>query len=309
VIGATVDRAAAGSTSIAASAWREAWRRVLRDPRARVSIVALVMLALLGFLAPLLASFDPRAQLDVAGAARLSPSLAHPFGTDQFSRDVLSRVLHGARTSLGIALVAVAVSATIGTLYGAVAGWCGGAVDTVMMRLLDGLLAVPRLLLLVGVLAVRGEVGVGMLTLLLGLTGWFGVSRLVRAEVLSMRERDFVLAARALGASGPRILWTHLLPNVMAPVLVAASLGAGHVVVLEAGLSYLGVGVRPPQPSWGNMLLDASGSAGTLWWLALFPGLAIVATVLAFTALGDALRDALDPRTAGTRDSGLGVSS
>lgn len=296
MIGATVDRASAGSTSVAASAWREAWRRLLRDPRARVSIAALVVLALLGFLAPLLAPFDPRTQLDVAGAARLSPSLAHPFGTDQFSRDVLSRVLHGARTSLGIAIAAVAVSATLGTLYGAVAGWSGGVVDAVMMRLLDGLLAVPRLLLLVGVLAVRGEVGIGMLTLLLGATGWFGVSRLVRAEVLSMRERDFVLAARALGASGARILRAHLLPNVMAPVLVAASLGAGHVVVLEAGLSYLGVGVRPPHPSWGNMLLDASGSAGTLWWLAFFPGLAIVATVLAFTTLGDALRDALDPR-------------
>lgn len=270
--------------------------RFLRSTRARVALATLGLLVFVGLLAPQLAPYDPAAQLDVVHLARLAPSVAHPFGTDQFSRDVLARVMYGARTSLGIALLAVALSATVGTLYGLVSGYVGGAVDAVMMRLLDGLLAVPRLLLLVGVLAARGEMGIGALTVLLGLTGWFGVSRLVRAEVLSARERDYVVAARALGAPGPRVMLTHLLPNVLAPVLVAASLGAGHVVVLEAGLSYLGVGVRPPRPSWGNMLLDAGGSAGTLWWLALFPGLAIVLTVLAFTALGDALRDAMDPR-------------
>lgn len=278
------------------SPWRDALRRLLRDPRARVALGTLGAFALLGLLAPLIAPHDPATQLDVVRADRLPPSLAHPMGTDQFSRDVLSRLLFGARTSLAISLLAVLLAASAGTLYGAVAGFVGGVVDATMMRLLDGFLAIPRILLLVGVLAVRGDVGVGALIVLLGLTGWFGVSRLVRAEVLSVRERDFVVAARALGAPDRRILATHLLPNVLAPVLVAASLGAGHVVALEAGLSYLGVGVRPPAPSWGNMILDATGSGGVLWWLALFPGLAILATVLAFTALGDSLRDAMDPR-------------
>lgn len=280
------------------STWSEAWRRVRQDRRARIASAVLALLALAGLLAPILAPHDPAAQLDVVHAARLSPSSAHLLGTDQYSRDVLSRLLFGARTSLSIALLAVLLASTVGTFYGAVAGYAGGVVDAVMMRVLDGLLAIPRLLLLVGVLALRGDVGVGALIVLLGLTGWFGVSRIVRAEVRSVREREYVTAARALGASGPRILAGHVLPNVLAPVLVAASLGAGNVVVLEAGLSYLGVGVRPPTPSWGNMILDAV-SAGhvELWWLALFPGLCLLVTVLAFTAIGDALRDALDPRS------------
>jgi len=282
----------------ARSSWWTAWRRLRRDRRARLAFALLALLALAGLLAPLLAPHDPAAQLDVVRAARLPPSTAHPFGTDQYSRDVLSRLMFGARTSLSIALLAVLLASTVGTLYGAIAGYAGGVVDAVMMRVLDGLLAIPRLLLLVGVLALRGDVGVGPLILLLGLTGWFGVSRLVRAEVLSVREREYVTAARALGASAPRILAGHVLPNVLAPVLVAASLGAGNVVVLEAGLSYLGVGVRPPTPSWGNMILDAVGAGHVaLWWLALFPGLCLLLTVLAFTAIGDALRDALDPRS------------
>jgi peptide/nickel transport system permease protein len=281
------------------SPWTGVWQRLLADRRARFALAMLGMLGLIAVLAPVLAPFDPAQQIDVTRADRLPPSLAYPFGTDQFSRDVLSRVMHGARTSLSIAVLAVLLAATIGTLYGVIAGYAGGLWDTIMMRFLDGFLAIPRLLLLVGVLAVRGSVDVGALILLLGATGWFGVSRLVRAEVLSVRERDYVMAARALGAAGPRIVAAHVLPNVLAPVLVAASLGAGHVVVLEAGLSYLGVGVRPPDPSWGNMILDATGSGGVLWWIALFPGLAILCTVLAFTSLGDALRDAMDPRARG----------
>jgi peptide/nickel transport system permease protein len=281
------------------SPWAGVWGRLLADRRARFALMMLGVLGLIALLAPVVAPFDPSQQIDVTRADRLPPSLAHPFGTDQFSRDVLSRVLHGARTSLSIALLAVLLAATIGTMYGTIAGYAGGVLDAVMMRFLDGLLAIPRILLLVGVLAVRGNVDIGALILLLGVTGWFGVSRLVRAEVLSVRERDYIIAARALGARRRRIVASHVLPNVLAPVLVAASLGAGHVVVLEAGLSYLGVGVRPPDPSWGNMILDATGSGGVLWWIALFPGLAILCTVLAFTSLGDALRDALDPRARG----------
>lgn len=275
-----------------------AWRRIAADPRARVAAGLLLLLALAALLAPLLAPHDPNASMDIVRDRRLAPSLPHPLGTDQFGRDVLSRLLFGARASLGVAAAAVLLSATVGTVYGAVAGWRGGAVDTLMMRALDGITAVPRLLLLVGLLAARGDVGLPALVLLLGLTGWFTVARLVRAEVRALASRDFVLAGRALGISEGRLLLRHVLPAAVVPAIVAASLGAGHVVVLEAGLSYLGIGIRPPHPSWGNMLLDSGGPASGLWWLALFPGLAILATVAAFTLLGDALRDALDPRQA-----------
>lgn len=275
-----------------------AMRSLVADPRARVAAGLLLVLGLAALLAPLLAPYDPNGSLDIVRERRLAPGLAHPLGTDQFGRDVLSRLLFGARASLGVATAAVLLSVSVGTLYGAMAGWRGGAVDTVMVRALDGVTAVPRLLLLVGLLAARGDVGLPALILLLGLTGWFTVARLVRAEVRALASRDFVLAARALGVPGGRLLLRHVLPNAVAPAIVAASLGAGHVVVLEAGLSYLGIGIRPPHPSWGNMLLDAGGPASGLWWLALFPGLAILATVAAFTLLGDALRDALDPRQA-----------
>lgn len=270
--------------------------RLARDPRAKWGIALLALLLLTALLAPWLAPHDPTVSLDMARGSRLPPSSAHLLGTDQYGRDVLSRLLFGARTSLAVATAAVLLATTIGTVYGAMAGWAGGWVDAVLMRALDGVTAVPRLLLLVGLLAVRGDVGLFALVVLLGGTGWFAVARLVRGEVRALRDRDFVAAARALGVPPGRMLFHHVLPNAVAPAIVAASLGAGHVVVLEAGLSFLGIGVRPPHPSWGNMLLDAGGVAGGLWWLALFPGLAILATVAAFTLLGDALRDAMDPR-------------
>jgi peptide/nickel transport system permease protein len=204
-------------------------------------------------------------------------------------------VLHGGRLSLAIALLAVALSATIGTAYGAVAGFYGGWVDALMMRTLDALLAIPRVLLVIAAAVLWGPLGVPSLVFILGVTGWFGVSRLVRAEVLSVVNRDYVAAARALGGSEARLLVTHVLPNVLSPVIVAAALGVGNVIVLEAGLSYLGAGVQPPHASWGNIIRDGSTDVGGMWWMSFFPGLAIVGTVLACNLLGDALRDVLDP--------------
>jgi peptide/nickel transport system permease protein len=274
----------------------EAWRRVWRDRPARIAIVVLLMLALAALFAPVLAPYDPLAQPDIIGLRAQPPSWAHPFGTDQYSRDVLSRMLHGGRVSLAVGFLAVLLSATIATAYGAAAGFVGGRLDAVMMRLLDGLLAIPRVLLLLGVLGVWPRVTLPVLILLLGGTGWFGVSRLVRAEVMAVARRDHIAAARALGASDGRLLLHHVLPNAMAPVLVAAALGVGSVIVLEAGLSYLGVGVRPPYASWGNIIQDGSVNLFGLWWMSLFPGLAIAATVLACNVVGEALRDAADPR-------------
>jgi peptide/nickel transport system permease protein len=253
-------------------------------------------MATVGALAPVIAPYSPSAQPDIVGLKRQPPSAAHPFGTDQFSRDVLSRVLYGGRVSLAIALLAVALSASIGLAYGALAGFYGGWLDAVMMRALDALLSIPRVLLLIAAAVVWGPLGLPSLVVLLGTTGWFGVSRLVRAEVLSVVTRDYVAAARALGTSDRRLLLSHVMPNILAPVIVAAALGVGNVIVLEAGLSYLGVGVHPPHASWGNIIRDGSAELGTMWWMSFFPGLAIVATVVACNLVGDALRDALDPR-------------
>ncbi len=261
---------------------------------ARVALTVVLLLVIIAVLAPWLAPYSPWVQgpLELQTAP---PSMAHLLGTDEFSRDVLSRVLHGARVSLGVGVLAVLISGTVGLAWGAIAGFRGGAADMIMMRLLDAALSVPRLLILVAMLALW-RVSLLALILILGLTGWFHVSRLVRAEVLSLRQQEFALAARALGARGSRVLWRHLVPNALSPVIVAVTLGVGHVIVVEAVLSYLGIGVRPPTPSWGNMIRDGVDHLRTAWWISVFPGLAIVATVMAFNVLGDSLRDALDPR-------------
>jgi peptide/nickel transport system permease protein len=276
-------------------------RRLLRDPRARVAAATLVVVIAVALFAPLLAPYDPTAQLDIVGLQNQPPSLAHPLGTDPFSRDVLSRLIYGARVSLGVAFAAVALSVTLGVLLGATAGLVGGAIDALLMRLVDAALSIPRLLLLIVVATLWGHLGIVPLTLLLALTGWFGVSRLVRAETLVVREREFVLAARALGAPLRRILLRHVLPNVMGPGLVAATLAIGNVILLEAGLSFLGIGVRPPAASWGSIIQDGAQRVSGLWWLTFFPGLAILITVFACNALADALRDLLDPRQLPTR--------
>ena len=278
------------------SPWRLALIRLRGDRVATGALAVLGALALCALLAPALAPYDPTAQPDIVALRGRAPSLAHPFGTDLFSRDVFSRVLFGARVSLSIGLLSVLLSITVGTAYGAIAGYVGGLVDASMMRLIDAFLAIPRILLLLVVAALWTRLPIGALILLLGLTGWFGVSRLVRAEVRSVAARDFALAARALGMRGPRLLLRHVLPNVVSPIIVAATLGVGNVIILEAGLSYLGLGVRQPDASWGNIIQDGADQIATLWWISLFPGLAILLTVLACNAVGDALRDAVDPR-------------
>jgi peptide/nickel transport system permease protein len=272
----------------------------MRDRRARVAAVVLGLVALAALCAPLLAPYDPAAQLDIVRLQGRPPSFAHPFGTDQVSRDVLSRMLYGARISLAIAFGAVALSMTFGILLGATAGYAGGAIDAVLMRFVDAALSIPSLLLLIVVIALWGGVGVVALTMLIASVSWFNVSRLVRAETLVVREQAYVMAARALGTSPQRILLRHVLPNVVGPGLVAATLAIGNVILLEAGLSYLGIGVRPPAASWGNIIQDGAERVSDLWWLTLFPGLAIVVTVFACNALGDALRDVLDPRQLGS---------
>ena len=271
-------------------------RRVLRDPRARVGLVVLGIVALSAIFAPLVAPYDPTAQLDIVLLQSKPPSLAHPLGTDPFSRDVLSRLLYGSRISLVVGIGATLLSLTLGIAVGAFAGFVGGVVDAVLMRLVDAALSIPRLLVLIMVMSLWGNIGLLPLTLLMAATGWFASSWLVRTQVIALRDRDFIVAARALGMSPGRVLVRHVLPNAVAPALISATLGIANVILLEAGLSYLGIGVRPPTPSWGTIIQDGSERVSDLWWLTLFPGLAILVTVFACNALGDALRDALDPR-------------
>ncbi|MBW3534489.1 MAG: ABC transporter permease [Gemmatimonadetes bacterium] len=275
--------------------WELAVRAFSRNRTAVVGAVAILGFYLLALLTPLLAAFDPAAQGNLLTERLVAPSAAHPLGTDQFARDVLSRLLYGARVSLAIGFVAVGISVTIGTLLGAVSGFFGGWVDAAVMRFVDVVIAFPRLVLLILIIALF-EPSIFLIVAVLGLTQWPGTARIVRGEVLSLREREFVLAARALGFGRIRIIGRHVIPNVLAPVIVAATLGIGNTIVLEAGLSFLGLGVQPPTPSWGTMVADGRNVLIDAWWISTFPGLAIVLVVLSFNLVGDGLRDALDPR-------------
>ncbi|HEY8196441.1 MAG TPA: ABC transporter permease [Gemmatimonadales bacterium] len=271
---------------------QSAWR----NPRGRSGALLLAIVAIAALVGPWLLP-DPLAQPDIL-AGSLPPGLGHPFGTDQLSRDVLARVATGARISLGVSVLAVALSVTLGAAVGIVSGYWGGAIDAALMRLVDGALAIPRLFILLLVLAVWERVPVLALILIIGATGWFATSRLVRGEVLRIREEGYVQAAEALGARRRRIIFRHLLPNALGPLLVAATLGVGDVILLEAGLSFLGLGIQPPTPSWGSMILDSREVMVSAPWAGIFPGLAIVITVLSANLFGDALRDAVDPRSA-----------
>ena len=268
-------------------------RRFRRNPLALLGLALILALVLTAALAPLLAPVSPDAQ---NLRMRLEPpSLTHPFGTDEFGRSVLSRTIYGARVSLFTGLVPVALAATVGTLVGLAAGFYRGRVDTVLMRLMDVLLAFPSLLL---ALAVVGALGPGLVNAVLAvaIVGIPQYARIVRSVVLSAREEDFVQAARALGAGDTRLLLRHILPTAVGPLAVQATLGIGFAILSMAGLSFLGLGVQPPTPDWGEMLARGRRYLPEATWLLAFPGVAISLTVLAFNLLGDGLRDALDPR-------------
>lgn len=273
-------------------------RRFASNRSAVVALLVLLVIVVPCAAAPLFAPSDPTAQPDIIALQSLPPSLSHPFGTDNFSRDILSRVLYGGRLSLAVALLATLVSVTLGTAFGAVAGFAGGVVETVMMRLLDTLMSIPRLLILIAIFSTWRQLPLVSIVIIIGFTGWYGLSRVVRGQVLAIKGQDFVASAQALGAGRARILLRHVLPNVLTPVIVAAALGVGHVILLEAGLSYLGIGVPQPAPSWGNLILD--GTEANLWWMYFFPGIAMVSTVMVVNVLGEALRHALEPRQTST---------
>lgn len=274
-----------------------AWSIIWSDRGGRVGLAILGALLLVAIFAPL-ALPDPRAQPDLGSGGLLAPGAGHWLGTDRLNRDILSRVVHGARISLAVAAGAVALSVTIGTLVGLLAGYLGGWVDAMIMRTVDAAIAIPRLFLLLIMVAIMERIPLGTLILVLGVTGWFGTSRLIRGEVLRLRTMSYVRAAEALGARRRRVILTHLLPNVLGPLTAATTLAVGDVILLESGLSYLGLGVQPPTPSWGGMILDASSYVARAPWASVAPGIAIIVAVLAVNLVGEALHRAYTPRTA-----------
>ncbi|MBI5520593.1 MAG: ABC transporter permease [Desulfovibrio sp.] len=250
-------------------------------------------MSLAALLAPWLSPYDPNA-INV-DALLLTPSFAHPLGTDALGRDVLSRILHGGRVSLWVGFVAVGISTAIGLALGLVSGYFGRLVDEVIMRGVDVMLCFPSFFLILAVIAFL-EPSLTNIMIVIGLTSWMGVARLVRAEAMALRGRDFVLAARVAGAGPARIILRHILPNALAPVLVSATLGVAGAILVESSLSFLGLGVQPPDASWGNMLMDGKEVLEVAPWLSVFPGVAILLTVLGYNLLGESLRDILDPR-------------
>ncbi len=267
--------------------------RLLQNRLALAGGLVLVVLSILAIAAPVLAPDDPlRVSLP---DALLPPSAAHPLGTDQLGRDVASRLIYGARISLLIGCLAVGVAVTIGTGVGLVAGFYGGWVDAALMRFVDTMLSFPSIFLLLAIIAIL-QPSIYVIMVVIGSTSWMGVARLVRAEILSVKEREFVLAARALGASPLRLMFVHLLPNALGPVLVAATLGVGNAILTESALSFLGLGVQPPTPSWGNILNEGRIALGVAWWLTVSPGLCILITVLAFNLLGEGIRELVGRR-------------
>lgn len=269
------------------------WQRLKDDRSARAAAAVLSCAVLAAFLAPLISPFDPTLQPDPVSLRLVAPSWQHPLGTDPYSRDVLSRMLHGARISLGVAAGAMLLSATLGTALGALAAVVGGWADVVVSGLVDILIAVPRLLIIVALVATFGALSPWWLVVLLGGSGWLTTARIVRAELRDQLHREYVLAARALGATDWRITWQHLLPAVAPQVAVAAALALAAVIPLEAALSFVGLGVQPPLASWGNILLDGADYLTSAWWLVVFPVAAITCTVGAALVLADRLRAAI----------------
>ena len=269
------------------------WRRLKSNKLALGGSILVLTLFIVAFLAPLISLYDP-AEINVKEIL-LPPSKAHLLGTDELGRDVFSRMIWASRVSLKVGFIAVGIAVGIAIILGSLAGYYGGRVDNIIMRFVDIMLCFPTFFLILAVIAIL-EPSITNIMIVIGITGWPGIARLLRAEFLSLKEREFVAAARALGASDGRIIFKHILPNALAPVVVAVTLGVAGAILTESALSFLGIGVQPPTPSWGNILTSGKAYIDFAWWLSLFPGLAILITVLGYTLLGEGLKDALNPR-------------
>jgi len=274
----------------------DVWKALRRNRLALGGASIVALLVVVGVAGPWIAPYDPLGQ-DLTKSLQ-GPSRTHWFGTDSFGRDILSRVLHGARISLLVGVASQAIAFTLGVLLGVVSGFYGGKIETVVMRLADVTLAFPTLLLLIAITAAF-QPGLTVVFVAIGIVGWAGMARLVRSQALVVRELDFVHAARALGMGDLRLVMLHVLPNCLAPAVIAVTLGMASAILLEAALSFIGLGAQPPTPSWGSMISDGRDFLRTAPWISIFPGLAIGLVVLGFNLFGDGLRDAMDPRLRG----------
>jgi peptide/nickel transport system permease protein len=276
------------------SYWMAAWRRLRRHRLAMVGLGIIVAIILLAIFAPVVSPQDPLA-IDYAHTAVPPGVGGHLLGTDAVGRDILSRLIYGTRISLQVGIVAVGIASSLGTAVGLAAGYHGGVIDSILMRAVDVFLAFPVIVLAIAIIAVLGPSLINVI-IALGLVAWTTYARVVRGQVLVLRELDFVQAARAIGTSDGKIIVRHILPNALAPIIVLATVGMAAAIIAEAALSFLGLGVQPPTPSWGTMLNEGRAFLRTAPHISTFPGLAIMLTVLGFNFLGDGLRDALDPR-------------
>jgi peptide/nickel transport system permease protein len=260
-----------------------------------LGVLVIAVMSSAAIMAPIVANYDPL-EVDLSADARLqAPSMKHFFGTDNLGRDVFSRMVYGARISLSVGFIAVAISLFIGLVLGGISGYYGGRIDGVIMRAVEVMYCFPTFFLIMMVITFIGPSIVNVMVVI-GFTSWPGLCRLVRAEFLTLRERDFVSSAKVQGVSDARIIFRHILPNAMAPVYVSATLSVGGAILVESALSFLGLGVQIPEPSWGNILTAGKSYMDYAWWLTLFPGLAILFTVLSFNLIGEGLRDMLDPK-------------
>ncbi len=266
---------------------------LLKNKLAVIGGILVALVFIVSIFASVIAPYNPAA-IDIKNIL-VGPSWSHPLGTDDLGRDVLSRMLWGGRVSLKVGFVAVGIATIIGIILGALAGYYGGWLDSVIMRSVDIMLSIPTIFLVLAVIAIL-EPSIINIMIVIGLTSWMEPARLIRAEFISLKEREFVIAARAIGAPDSRIIVKHVLPNGLSPILVSATMGIGGAILIESALSFLGLGVQPPTPSWGSLLSAGKDNIEIAWWLSAFPGLAILATVLGYNLLGEGIRDALDPR-------------
>jgi peptide/nickel transport system permease protein len=276
------------------------WKRFKKNKLAVTGGILVLALFIIAVFASVLSPFDPN-EIDRYNILN-PPDIRHPLGTDELGRDIMSRMIWGSRISLAVGFVAVGIATLIGILLGSVAGYYGGWAERIIMRFIDIMLSIPTFFLILAVIAFVGP-SIWNIMVIIGLTSWMGVARLVRAEFLSIKEREYVLAARALGVSDLRIILKHIMINSMAPVFVSAILGVASAILIESALSFLGLGVQPPTPSWGNILTSGKDNIEIAWWLSVFPGFAILVTVLSYNLFGEGLRDASDPRLWGTDES------
>jgi len=289
----TLEEIETGKRYSRTSLYKDAWKRLRKNKLAMLGLAVVILLILIAIFAPLITPYDPIIRIKTDSS--LGPSVRHFFGTDLLGRDIFSRVIYGSRISIEVGVIAVGISVIIGLFFGALSGYFGGFSDTVIMRVADIFFAFPYILGAIAIMTILGP-GIVNIFIAIGILGWASFARIFRSSILTIKHKEYIEAARAMGASNYRIITKHIFPNSFAPIIVYATMNVGTAIIVEAALSFLGIGVQPPTPAWGKMLADSMAYIDTAPWMMFFPGLAILITVLGFVLLGDGLRDAFDPK-------------